>query len=438
MQGNLFRQPSPIAELPPRRRPPPSGHRADAPSRAATAPTPTVEPCRRTPDAGRRTPDAGRRTPDAEPIIPPRRRTPSSGADRPAAASNAQKRRQTPRGKTRLLPTRRRVEQPPSGTAKRSRTPRGEASPVAPNALERRRTPRGEARRLPTRRRVELPPSATGTYQSPCDNEVRKREEKNRKQREYRARIKAGSSPNIPGTQQSPDDNETRKREERNRKQREYRASKNAQQTNNQRDGMDKFESSPYSSGTTSVVDQQSPYGSGYSTVLEASTMVQANELTFADRLHYQDELDNTEDDESRQFRGEDAYDSYCLPIDHVEEKTTEDMSFVALCFQQIMPPMLSSFLDQDSIVRYYVCEALYNIAKSAAHLLDRLVKVRSDSYGPSDYAPSLISDVKNEMTMNGDESKYERRQVESTRTREKYLDKIHVIVEKAHKTDVP
>ncbi|KAG8062274.1 hypothetical protein GUJ93_ZPchr0003g18439 [Zizania palustris] len=83
---------------------------------------------------------------------------------------------------------------------------------------------------------------------------------------------------------------------------------------------------------------------------------------------------------------------------------------------------MLSSFLDQDSIVRYYVCEALYNIAKtlmliahsdvnvqSAAHLLDRLVKVRS-----------------------------ERRQVESTRTREKYLDKIHVIVEKAHKTDVP
>ncbi|KAG8094370.1 hypothetical protein GUJ93_ZPchr0012g19321 [Zizania palustris] len=261
-----------------------------------------------------------------------------------------------------------------------------------------------------------------GTYRSPYDNEVRKREEKNRKQREYRARIKAGSSPNIPGTQQSPDDNETRKREERNRKQREYRASKKAQQTNNHRDGMDKFESSPYSSGTTSVVDQQSPYGSGYSTVLEASTMVQANELTFAgnsyttyflqnngepndtfesalyepthscwhdeDRLHYQDELDNTEDDESRQFRGE---------------------AFVALCFQQIiMPPMLSSFLDQDSIVRYYVCEALDNIAKSAAHLLDRLVKVRSDSYGPSDYAPSLISDVKNEMTMNGDESKKE------------------------------
>lgn len=36
----------------------------------------------------------------------------------------------------------------------------------------------------------------------------------------------------------------------------------------------------------------------------------------------------------------------------------------VALCFQQIVPPVLNSFLDQDSRVRYYACEALYNIAK--------------------------------------------------------------------------
>lgn len=28
------------------------------------------------------------------------------------------------------------------------------------------------------------------------------------------------------------------------------------------------------------------------------------------------------------------------------------------------MPPVLSSFSDQDSRVRYYACEALYNIAK--------------------------------------------------------------------------
>ncbi|XP_021594534.1 protein VAC14 homolog isoform X2 [Manihot esculenta] len=72
---------------------------------------------------------------------------------------------------------------------------------------------------------------------------------------------------------------------------------------------------------------------------------------------------------------------------------------------EQIVPPVLNSFSDQDSRVRYYACEALYNIAKvvrgdfivffnqifdalcklsadsdanvqSAAHLLDRLVKL--------------------------------------------------------------
>ncbi|RAL48082.1 hypothetical protein DM860_017873 [Cuscuta australis] len=71
---------------------------------------------------------------------------------------------------------------------------------------------------------------------------------------------------------------------------------------------------------------------------------------------------------------------------------------------EQIVPPVLNSFSDQDSRVRYYACESLYNIAKvvrgefivffnqifdalcklsadsdsnvqSAAHLLDRLVK---------------------------------------------------------------
>ncbi|KAG8094140.1 hypothetical protein GUJ93_ZPchr0012g21538 [Zizania palustris] len=80
---------------------------------------------------------------------------------------------------------------------------------------------------------------------------------------------------------------------------------------------------------------------------------------------------------------------------------TTEDAHHL----EQIVPPMLSSFLDQDSRVRYYVCEGLYKIAKvvrgdfiiyinkkfgalcklsadsdvnvqSAAHLLDKLVKV--------------------------------------------------------------
>lgn len=34
------------------------------------------------------------------------------------------------------------------------------------------------------------------------------------------------------------------------------------------------------------------------------------------------------------------------------------------LNFQQIVPPVLQSFSDHDSRVRYYACEALYNIAK--------------------------------------------------------------------------
>ena len=33
---------------------------------------------------------------------------------------------------------------------------------------------------------------------------------------------------------------------------------------------------------------------------------------------------------------------------------------------RQLVPPVLASFTDQDSRVRYYACEALYNIAKVA------------------------------------------------------------------------
>jgi hypothetical protein len=39
-----------------------------------------------------------------------------------------------------------------------------------------------------------------------------------------------------------------------------------------------------------------------------------------------------------------------------------KEVSFDAL--QKIVPPVLNSFTDQDSRVRYYACEALYNIAK--------------------------------------------------------------------------
>ncbi|XP_051144677.1 protein VAC14 homolog [Andrographis paniculata] len=88
----------------------------------------------------------------------------------------------------------------------------------------------------------------------------------------------------------------------------------------------------------------------------------------------------------------------------------------------QIVPPILNSFGDQDSRVRYYACEALYNIAKvvrgdfivffnkifdslcklsadsdanvqSAAHLLDRLVKdivTESDQFSIEEFIPLL------------------------------------------------
>ncbi|XP_020257176.1 protein VAC14 homolog isoform X2 [Asparagus officinalis] len=89
---------------------------------------------------------------------------------------------------------------------------------------------------------------------------------------------------------------------------------------------------------------------------------------------------------------------------------------------EQIVPPVLNSFLDQDGRVRYYACEALYNIAKvvrgdfivyfnqifdalcklsadsdpsvqSAAHLLDRLVKdivTESDQFSIEEFIPLL------------------------------------------------
>ncbi|XP_072991145.1 protein VAC14 homolog isoform X1 [Typha latifolia] len=89
---------------------------------------------------------------------------------------------------------------------------------------------------------------------------------------------------------------------------------------------------------------------------------------------------------------------------------------------EQIVPPVLNSFHDQDSRVRYYACEALYNIAKvvrgdfiiffnkifdalcklsadsdgnvqSAAHLLDKLVKdivTESDQFSIEEFIPLL------------------------------------------------
>ncbi|KAK1416027.1 hypothetical protein QVD17_31815 [Tagetes erecta] len=89
---------------------------------------------------------------------------------------------------------------------------------------------------------------------------------------------------------------------------------------------------------------------------------------------------------------------------------------------EQIVPPVINSFSNQDSRVRYYACEALYNIAKvvrgdfivffnqifdalcklsadsdpnvqRAAHLLDRLVKdivTESDQFSIEEFIPLL------------------------------------------------
>ncbi|KAG2261673.1 hypothetical protein Bca52824_068752 [Brassica carinata] len=89
---------------------------------------------------------------------------------------------------------------------------------------------------------------------------------------------------------------------------------------------------------------------------------------------------------------------------------------------EQIVPPVIQSFSDQDSRVRYYACEALYNIAKvvrgefifffndifdalcklsadsdpsvqSAAHVLDGLVKdivTESDAFSVEEFIPLL------------------------------------------------
>ncbi|XP_071692305.1 protein VAC14 homolog [Rutidosis leptorrhynchoides] len=89
---------------------------------------------------------------------------------------------------------------------------------------------------------------------------------------------------------------------------------------------------------------------------------------------------------------------------------------------EQILPPVINSFSDQDGRVRYYACEALYNIAKvvrgefifhfnkifdalcklsadsdpnvqNAAHLLDRLVKdivTESDQFSIEEFIPLL------------------------------------------------
>ena len=61
----------------------------------------------------------------------------------------------------------------------------------------------------------------------------------------------------------------------------------------------------------------------------------------------------------------------------------------LARYLEVIVPPVLACFTDQDARVRYYACEAMYNIAKVAKgeiliyfnHIFDALCKVSISVY---------------------------------------------------------
>ena len=67
---------------------------------------------------------------------------------------------------------------------------------------------------------------------------------------------------------------------------------------------------------------------------------------------------------------------------------------------RQIVPPVLASFTDQDSRVRYYACEALYNIAKVARdsfivffnEVFDAMFRLCADSGESSGVSPNLCA----------------------------------------------
>lgn len=57
-------------------------------------------------------------------------------------------------------------------------------------------------------------------------------------------------------------------------------------------------------------------------------------------------------------------------------------MGFISplhVIYQQIVPPVLDSFSDQDGRVRYYACEALYNIAKVRERVVILCLFISSD-----------------------------------------------------------
>eukprot|EP00268_Persea_americana_P001494 TRINITY_DN1045_c0_g1_i4.p1 TRINITY_DN1045_c0_g1~~TRINITY_DN1045_c0_g1_i4.p1 ORF type:complete len:724 (+),score=135.00 TRINITY_DN1045_c0_g1_i4:163-2334(+) len=79
---------------------------------------------------------------------------------------------------------------------------------------------------------------------------------------------------------------------------------------------------------------------------------------------------------------------------------------------EQIVPPVLLSFSDQDSRVRYYACEALYNIGKVVTgdlivffnQIFDALCKLSADSDGNVQSAAHLLDRLVKEIVTNSDQ----------------------------------
>lgn len=70
----------------------------------------------------------------------------------------------------------------------------------------------------------------------------------------------------------------------------------------------------------------------------------------------------------------------------HVKNQSSHATKAVVNYLEEIVPPVLACFSDQDARVRYYACESMYNIAKVAKgeilvyfnEVFDALTKVRA------------------------------------------------------------
>ncbi|KAL2530146.1 Vacuolar protein 14 C-terminal Fig4p binding domain-containing protein [Forsythia ovata] len=84
---------------------------------------------------------------------------------------------------------------------------------------------------------------------------------------------------------------------------------------------------------------------------------------------------------------------------------------------KQIVPPVLYSFSDQDSRVRYYACEALYNIAKRSVgdalivlfnQIFEALCKLSADSDPNVQSAAYLLDRLVKDIVTEGDQFRFQ------------------------------